>query len=150
GAIKSTIPKGWSRPKALRRWLSLPFVELDLITQAWRDYLDDAREKSESSKYPQRIMYPENWLRDRVYEMFIEAASAQIQSAGDNTQMRGKTIQQWNGYGERVAEAITPAVFDAWLNGSRLISVNEHEFIIAHSRPFAVKWLREHSSLLGL
>lgn len=122
-ACARTIPKGWSPPAALKRWLQIPHVPTAHMIEAWHAYIQHNREQGKGHKFKPKTRHPESWLKDRVYLSFLETVEQRLEtdrnaaaarSARDTA--RQHTVDQWTP--ERVgaiAAIIGMAKFDAFV-----------------------------------
>lgn len=136
-ACAKTIPRGWSPPKAEKRWLKLELIPWEDLASAWHSYIADNREKSKNSKFKQRTHHPENWLKDRVFEPYLAgltAAREQERTAAaaiaQRDQRRNDTIAAWGKHGHTVLQKIGLDSFARYLTDTAITAKPDGTFEI--------------------
>jgi uncharacterized protein YdaU (DUF1376 family) len=144
-ACIKTIPRGHKKALALRRWCKLPTtIALADLIDAWQLYIEDNREKSKGMKFPIRTLYPENWLRDRVYENYLDQL-AEHRERERNTkaalqkraEMLNTTITQWNGKAQALISRIGNNKFASIFAGVTLKLTDSGAELDFHQNDFA-------------
>lgn len=117
-AVRDTIPTGWSRTKALRMWLTLdPSIPVEHMIEAWQDYTAYIAAERKLHRGV-RTRYPENWMRERVYENFLDDIRRRDSERNQRKKTELATEQAWGLIGSRIVGRLTQARFFALFSGS--------------------------------
>jgi uncharacterized protein YdaU (DUF1376 family) len=145
--------RGWAPAQALARWRQTLPSSPEAMAEAWRASLAADDEASKNSRFAKRPRFPENWLKDRVYEPFLAEAEQRRHDAENRAKRDAETIRAWNGSAEPVIAVLGNVEFHALFNGSSFTVDDKHVTITAASRfherrigdnPTVMRVLRQH------
>ncbi len=146
-ACRRTIPKGWSQPVALKRWLRLPFQPVETMIAAWDAYIASNAEKSKTSRFPQKTHHPENWFRDRIYQSFLDEIAEQQQHQQQTAAKRQAALQRFHPNGPAIIAKVGEGKFDSWLLDAVFTITAPQQATLAMAKPFAKKYLTENPQI---
>lgn len=140
-ACRSSIPRRWSRAHALRRWLALPLTPVADMIAAWQSYVASVQAERERTKMPMLLRFPENWMRERVYQNFLDDIADEANRLA-NLKAKRETALKAMGKGDLLVAKLGTAKFDALFLGSRLVETDDG-FVVVAASDFCARRIRD-------